>query len=112
MVPSNKSARTKSCPAVATKAIKSLRQRVKSVTPIFSSKVGNNCCRVIRASHALATAWRASASGFGRGGAAAAICGVQNQWMRGLSADATVLDLLDSGCLRALPLHYHSGVKP
>ena len=37
---------------------------------------------------------------------------VNNQWMRGLSADATVLDLLDSGCLRALPLHYHSGVKP
>ena len=37
---------------------------------------------------------------------------VYNQWLRGLSADATVLDLLDSGCLRALPPHCHSAVKP
>ena len=28
---------------------------------------------------------------------------VYNQWLRGLSADATVLDLLDSGCLSRTP---------
>ena len=28
---------------------------------------------------------------------------VNKQWMRGLSADATVLDLLDSGCLSRTP---------
>ena len=37
---------------------------------------------------------------------------VNIQWMRGLSADATVLDLLDSGCLPRTPPHCHSVVKP